>query len=307
MLSELLKHPKALLISIVAHIVLLGAFLLNADFSSDPNLHRQGEVAKTVKAKVVNSQQLDEQKRRKQEEQEAKRQKELEKKKRVQAEKEKAEAIKREQIEEKKRKLEAAKKKQETAGKLAEAKKKAELKKKQEAEVKRKVEQQKKQEQAEAKRKEDQERLKKLEQEQLAKQKRLEDEKKKQKAEKRLRAEQERKRQEAELKARLEAEETQRRLSSLRDAYQLAIKQKIERNWRQPRESGKMPDCEVRVIQGPGGIILKVTFGACKGGSPTYRRSIENAVYKAEPLPRPGDPVLFERELIILFKTPADN
>ncbi len=62
-----------------------------------------------------------------------------------------------------------------------------------------------------------------------------------------------------------------------------------------------MPDCEVRVIQGPGGIILDVTIGRCGGGTATYRASIENAVYKAEPLPRPGDPALFERELIILF------
>jgi len=62
-----------------------------------------------------------------------------------------------------------------------------------------------------------------------------------------------------------------------------------------------MPNCEVRVKQGPGGIILEVSFGACQGGTPTYRLSIENAVYKAEPLPKPGDPSLFERDLIILF------
>ncbi len=53
---------------------------------------------------------------------------------------------------------------------------------------------------------------------------------------------------------------------SLRSAYVLAIKQKIERNWRQPQEAGKMPDCEVRVLQGPGGIILDVSFGRCAGG-----------------------------------------
>jgi len=62
-----------------------------------------------------------------------------------------------------------------------------------------------------------------------------------------------------------------------------------------------MPECELRVLQGPGGIILDVSFGKCTGGSPTYRKSIENAVYKAEPLPKPGDPSLFERELNILF------
>jgi len=99
----------------------------------------------------------------------------------------------------------------------------------------------------------------------------------------------------------LPAEEYLSRHNSLREAYRLAIKQKIERNWRQPQESGRIPDCEVRIIQGPGGIILDVSFGACQGGTTAYRMSIENAVYKSEPLPKPADPSLFERELIILF------
>jgi len=96
-------------------------------------------------------------------------------------------------------------------------------------------------------------------------------------------------------------EEALLQINSLRDAYILAIRQKIERNWRQPQGIGEMPDCELTVIQEPGGIILDVSFGQCTGGSPTYRKSIENAVYKAEPLPEPGDPSLFERELKILF------
>ncbi len=109
------------------------------------------------------------------------------------------------------------------------------------------------------------------------------------------------KRKQQELNEKLKAEKSQPRLNSLREAYRLAIKQKIERNWRQPQDSGEMPECEVRVMQGPGGIILDVSFGACKGETTSYRLSIENAVYKAEPLPKPGDPSLFEHELIILF------
>ena len=62
-----------------------------------------------------------------------------------------------------------------------------------------------------------------------------------------------------------------------------------------------MPRCEVKVQQGPGGLILDVTFGNCGGSTSTYRASIENAVYKAEPLPKPGDPELFERDLIFYF------
>jgi len=58
--------------------------------------------------------------------------------------------------------------------------------------------------------------------------------------------------------------------------------------------------CEIQVTQGPGGIILRVDFGACQG-SEMYRKSVENAVYKAEPLPAPEDPELFDRDLNILF------
>jgi colicin import membrane protein len=97
------------------------------------------------------------------------------------------------------------------------------------------------------------------------------------------------------------AEENQRRLNSLREAYILAIRQKVERNWIKPAGSGKMPVCEVHVVQGPGGIILGVDFGDCGGSTATYRASIENAVYKAEPLPKPEDPELFERELNFFF------
>ena len=319
MQSELLKHPKALLFSVILHVVFLGIFFLNFNFVADPKLQKQGQVAKTVKAEIIDQRQLEALERGKQEEQEARLKKEMEKKKQAQAEKaqlekkraqaekaklekKRAEAKKLKLAEERQSKAVANKKRKETARKLAEAKKNAELKKQQEAEVKRKAEEQKKKQLAEAKKK--QERLEKLEQEKqakLAEQERLEQEKKRQEAEKRRLAEQERKRQQAEIKAKLESEKNQRRLDLLRDAYRLAIKQKIERNWRQPQESGKMPDCEVRVIQGPGGIILDVTFGDCKGGSTTYRLSIVNAVYKADPLPKPGDAALFDRELIFFF------
>jgi colicin import membrane protein len=99
-------------------------------------------------------------------------------------------------------------------------------------------------------------------------------------------AAEEQKRKEAELKAKLQAEETQRRLSSLQEAYKLAILQKVRRNWIRPPGSEKIPECWVRV----------------KGSTQTYRASIESAVYKAEPLPKPGDPSLFERELNFNFR-----
>lgn len=97
-----------------------------------------------------------------------------------------------------------------------------------------------------------------------------------------------------------EAEE--RRLNSLQETYKMAIYQKVKRNWIRPAGSEEVPECWVRVLQGPGGIILDVTFGDCKGSTVSYRASIENAVYKAEPLPKPADQSLFERELNFNFR-----
>ena len=304
MFSELLRHPRALVFSVVFHVAIIVIGFINFDFSDKTILVKQADLAKTVKAEIIDQQQLEQQKNKKQAKAE-KRSKELEKQKREK------EAKKRKQAEAKKRKAEAEKKKKAEAKRIALAKQKAELAKKKEAEKKRKLAEEKKRKQLEKQKKLEAEKQKKLaeekrkQEERLAREaeaKRLLLEKQKQEAEKRRLAEEEQKRRQQELNEILKAEETQRRLDSLRQVYILAIKQKIERNWRQPQEGGKMPDCELRVLQGPGGIILDVRFGTCTGGSPTYRDSIEKAVYKAEPLPKPGDPSLFERELNILFK-----
>ena len=92
MLSELLKHPRAILLSIALHVVLLGAFFLNFNFADESKLQKQGELAKTVKAEIVDLQQLEAQKRLKQEQQQAILKKELEKKKQAQTEKERTDS-----------------------------------------------------------------------------------------------------------------------------------------------------------------------------------------------------------------------
>jgi len=265
-------------LSIGFHLVLIAAILINFHFSDSTNLVKQADLAKTVKAEIIDQQQLDAQKNKKKKEQEARRKRELEKKK-------KEEQAKR--IVEAKTLAEQKKKQQEALKKQQEVKKQEELKKQLAAEKQKKL--------AEEKRK----REEKIARE--AEQKRIEAEKLKQEADKRRLAEEDQKRRQQELNEKLKAEESQRRLKSLRAAYILAIKQRIESKWRQPQGVTEMPDCEVRVIQGPGGFILDVRVGTCPGGSKIYRSSIEKAVLKADPLPKPGDPSLFERELIILF------
>jgi colicin import membrane protein len=301
--SELRQKPKALALSALFHAVIIGIIVINFNFTDKTILVKHSELTKTVKAKVIDQQALEQQKNKKKAIEE-KRRKEIEKKKREK------EAKKRKAAEEKKRKATADKKKKEEARRAAAAKKKAEQGKKKEADKKRKLAEQEKQQKIEKQKKLELDKQKKLAEEKRlreqrlakeAEQKRLLEEKKKQEAERRRLAEEEQKRRQQELNAQLQAEETQRRMNSLRDAYKLAIRQKIERNWRRPLETGKMPECELKVLQGPGGTVLDVKVGTCAGGSPLYRESVEKAVWKADPLPTPGDPSLFERELNILF------
>jgi colicin import membrane protein len=283
MLETVLKYPKALAFSVLFHIVIIIAMVINFQFFDKPKPVQVGNQIKAIQAKVIDSKQLEETKHKKNMEKVEQRKKEL---KKVALEK------KIKELKQKKAKDKKIKQQQ----KEAEIKKKAAIKKNKAVKEKEKLKAQKKAKaEVLAKQKEDLKRAKEVEKNQRA------EEKIKQAAEKRRKKEQDQKRKEDALKVQLEAEELSRKQSLLKSDYSNAIKEKVERHWRRPQESAKIESCEVRVIQGPGGIIMKVTFGACDGGTSAYRRSIENAVYKAEPLPQPGDKSLFEREINFIF------
>jgi colicin import membrane protein len=57
----------------------------------------------------------------------------------------------------------------------------------------------------------------------------------------------------------------------------------------------------VEVTQVPGGEVTGARVTQCNGDA-AVRQSIENAVYRASPLPDPPDPALFERNLVLRFK-----
>jgi colicin import membrane protein len=84
-------------------------------------------------------------------------------------------------------------------------------------------------------------------------------------------------------------------------AYIFAIQQKIVRNWVRPPTAIAGLECIVNVRQLPGGEVVSVNIGECNGDS-TVRRSIENAVHKASPLPAPKDPSVFDRNLRLEFR-----
>jgi colicin import membrane protein len=205
-------------------------------------------------------------------------------------------------------------------------------------ETKRELERRREQELAEAKRqREQQEHEKKLaedrrrqEQARLAEQKRKDDERRKAEAEKKRKeqekretearqkkeTEERRKAAESSLKEQLASEEKERveaharaeqaaRAASERARFEALIHQKVDRNWvRLPSWTSDM-QCVVRVRLNPTGEVIQVTV-VRRSGNDAFDRSVENAVYKASPLPLPEDKGLFEhfRELELKFRPP---
>jgi colicin import membrane protein len=188
------------------------------------------------------------------------------------------------QREQERKKAEAREREQAIAAREREARDKAAREKKladqKKAEEQKKVEERKKREQAEAKRRERED------------------------------AEKRRKQAEADLKQQLAAEEGARQTAreqaaqqALFKQYEALISQKIVRNWVRPPSARAGMSCVVKVRLLPGGTVVSArVVRSC--GSEIIDRSVENAVYKAAPLPLPEDKAQFEhfRELDLVFR-----
>ena len=83
--------------------------------------------------------------------------------------------------------------------------------------------------------------------------------------------------------------------------WQSLISAKIKSNWFRPPTARSGIECTLYVTQVPGGEVTQVRIGDCNGDQ-AVRQSIEDAVYRASPLPPPPDPSLFDRNLKIDFK-----
>ncbi len=92
----------------------------------------------------------------------------------------------------------------------------------------------------------------------------------------------------------------QRLLDRQLDAYRQAIHDKVRGQWRRPVGAPPGLQCEVLVTQIPGGEIVDVRITAPSGNA-AFDDSVEKAVLKASPLPRPRDPSLFQRKLKFIF------
>lgn len=260
--------PLSTVIAVVVHVAVLGLLVVGYQ-ASDRILPVPDVVINTVKAKAVDARELEEIERRRlevqQREEQKRKQRLAEEKRRRQKEEEKRLRAKRE------------------AEKAEQARKRAALEKKRRAEEARKAARLKKEAEARKRAEEKRRRQEKaaIDKQRLA---RLEKE-------------------EAEMRAaELDARRMQkaRKMRRLIAEYQDAIRSKIERNWRRPLDYQSNAWCRVFVRQDADGAIENVVVEECIG-SDAFRKSVENAVWKAAPLPAPPAPELFHQELRFTF------
>jgi colicin import membrane protein len=88
--------------------------------------------------------------------------------------------------------------------------------------------------------------------------------------------------------------------SPARAQYIARLAGRIQNAWIKPPSARAGLDCVVNITQIPGGEVTSAHVSQCNGDA-AARQSIENAVYRASPLPAPPDPALFERNLVIHF------
>ena len=109
--------------------------------------------------------------------------------------------------------------------------------------------------------------------------------------------------QEAALSLALVAEEEaqQREQAEAMDQYIRLIENRIQQNWIPPASAQAGIQCVVHLTQIPSGDVVDVRIGQCNGDEAVVR-SIEAAVLRSSPLPRPPIPSLFDRNLEVLFR-----
>ena len=92
----------------------------------------------------------------------------------------------------------------------------------------------------------------------------------------------------------------QTQLERLQNEYVSQIGDKVRRNWLRP-DGSRGTLCAVVINQLPDGEVVGVRVMNCDGDA-SFQRSVENAVYRASPLPLPADRALFSREIQFNFR-----
>ena len=305
MIKEKLFIPRSAIIAILVHVVVFSLFIVGFQMKPKPN-QAMVDPINIVQAEVLDGAAIEQEKQRIRNEQEARERKKREE----QLRKQRAAEEKKRQEEEAKRRAEE--KRQEEIKQAQEEKRQAEEKAKKEAEARQKAELERKQAEEAKKAAEKKAEEERIRAEENAK-KLAEELKKQEEARKRAEAEAEQKRRQAiieqeEAEIRAEQERAakaarQRELNTLLSQYIGAIQSKVQNRWRKPPGTDTTNAyCKVYVKQAVGGYIEEVVVKQCSGGDEQFRKSVEEAVWKSDPLPAPPDDELFQRELIITFR-----
>ena len=206
---------------------------------------------------------------------------------------------------------------------LAEEKKRlAEAEKKQQDEARRKIEQEQKKREADAEKKRlaDEAQRKKAEdlkrQKELAEQKKAEEQARRQQEQEEQRERQEQAQRELQEKARMEEQlrreaialeaerEAAARAASERDRklaeWADVLSRHIQRSWIRPSAAPAQFQCTVQVKLLPDGTVTSARIDQTCGSS-ALDKSVEDAAYRSSPMPKPSDPSVFDRDLIIHF------
>jgi colicin import membrane protein len=213
----------------------------------------------------------------------------------------------RQQVTQQKRREEQARQK---AAEQERLRKQQEQQKRREAQERQEAERQRLAAEAERKQKEEQQRKQELEKQQAEElaRKKKEQEAQREREEQARREVQERARmeeamREEAMRRQIEQEDRARALSEREQQQALwsdAISRHVARNWTRPSSVSADFQCTVRVQQLPDGTVVQARIvKSC--GTAQLDKSVEDAVFRSSPLPRPQDPSVFERELIIDF------
>ena len=90
--------------------------------------------------------------------------------------------------------------------------------------------------------------------------------------------------------------------NSLLGRYTLAIQQAVLQNWLRPDSAQAGIQCNLRIVQIPGGEVIQVSVTSPCNVDDLTRRSIEAAVLKAQPLPYRGYESVFQRDILFKFR-----
>lgn len=266
--------PRHILLAVVLHILLFGLLAGGAQCT------RKVPPTKVIEAVLYDPSRLQDAQRKRQEtqrkqEQERKRREDLEQKKRKQDDDErkaKAESERLEKVETERRQKDA------------------------QAKLKLEQEQKKKAAEAEARKK-------------------AADQAKKEQQEKRERADQEKRSAEMQAQMRREIEQENLRRQMQQESESLRQKEidagtadwaalvtrHIQKNWIRPTGSNEEFLCLVEVVLLPDGTVTSArVVQSC--GNPVLNKSVEDAVFRSSPIPRPANPAVFDRNLKINFK-----